>query len=83
VVVGEGESVEQALRRLDQWILKSNRWPVFKPKPTKRRQDFHQTDGQLQRQRAGLAKTRQKRNTNRYRKKYVYLRRWHEQNPYA
>lgn len=83
VIVRDGESVEQALRRLRQFIFKGNRWPVYRPKPTKRRQDYHQTAGQLERQRAGLAKSRAKLNSNRYTKPYSYLQQWHDQHPYA
>lgn len=82
VVVRDGESLEQALRRLRKWILKGNRWPVYKPKPTKRHQDYHQTKGQLQRQRDGLAKTRAQLNLNHYKNMDAPQRRWREQHPY-
>lgn len=83
VRVGEGESVEQALRRLRKWILKGDRWPVYKPKPTKRRLDYYQKPGELKRQRVSLAKTRQRQNLNYSWNLYASLRRWHERYPYV
>ena len=64
VRVREGESLEQALKRLRKLILYNNRWPVFISKSTKRRQEFHQTKGQLQRQRDRLAQQRKRRYSN-------------------
>lgn len=78
VRVREGESLEQALRRLREWVFKGNRWPVYKPKPTKRRQNYYQKPGELKRQRKSLAKTRQQQNLNYILNLSASRRRWYE-----
>ena len=81
VQVREGESLEQAFRRLRQLIFKENRWPLYKSKPTKRRQTYYQKPCELRRQRESLAKTRQRQNLN-----YIlnqFASRWQERHPRA
>jgi hypothetical protein len=60
VVVWDGEPLEHALERLKQKIHYGNRWPVYLPKPTKRRQDYYMKPGELERRRDSLAKSRRR-----------------------
>jgi ribosomal protein S21 len=64
VIVREGESIESALRRLKEWIFKGNRYPVYRPKPTKRRIEYRQKPCEVGHQRRSLAKSRQQHNLN-------------------
>jgi ribosomal protein S21 len=58
VVVLEGESISQALRRLRKKVFYGNRWPIYQPKPTKRRQDYYMKPCELKRRQESLAKSR-------------------------
>jgi ribosomal protein S21 len=64
VVVRPGESVELALRRLRRSIEMWDRYPLYRPKPTKKRIDCFQKPAEVRHQRKSLAKTRQRQNLN-------------------
>ncbi|AWM38293.1 hypothetical protein GobsT_35810 [Gemmata obscuriglobus] len=52
------------MRRLKRYIERSDRYPLFRPKPTKKRVDYFQKPAEVRHQKKSLAKTRQRFNMN-------------------
>lgn len=65
VKVRDGETVQQALRRLRKVIEQWYRHPLYRPKPTKKRVEYRQKPCEVRHQQRSLAKTRQRKNRNR------------------
>jgi len=53
------------MRRLRKVIEMWNRYPLYRPKPTKKRVEYRQKPCEVEHQRRSLAKTRQRENFNR------------------
>jgi hypothetical protein len=64
VKVREGETVQRALRRLRNVIEQWYRYPLYWPKPTKKRLDYRQKPCEVRHQQRSLAKTCQRENRN-------------------
>lgn len=73
IQVRDGESMPQAMRRLRKVIEQWFRYPLCVPKPTKKQFDYRQKPCEVRHQRRSLAKTRQQKNLNRYRKEHGFL----------
>jgi hypothetical protein len=65
VKVRDGETVQQAMRRLRKVIEQWYRHPLYRPKPTKKRLDYRQKPCEVRHQRRSLAKSHQRENLNR------------------
>lgn len=51
VVLQKGETVQQALRRLNEQILECNRWPVYMPYNHKKSPAYYEKPSALKRRR--------------------------------
>lgn len=63
-MVRDGETVQQAMRRLKRHIEMWDRYPLYRPRPTKKRVEYFQKPAEVRHQKRSLAKTRQRQNMN-------------------
>jgi ribosomal protein S21 len=70
VHVNEGEPPATALRRLRKLIEQDNRYPIWLPKPGKRRQDYYQKPSVLRRQKNYWRQIQRQKNLNYFMKRY-------------
>jgi hypothetical protein len=60
------------MRRIKNHIEMWDRYPLYRPKPTKKRIDYFQKPAEVRHQRRSLALTRQRQNCNRILKELGY-----------